>query len=148
MTELEILHRRLLWLACWTIHNANHLRPKTDGDVKVGGHQASSASMAAILTALYFHALRPEDRVAVKPHAAPVFHAIQYLMGNQTREKLENSGVTAARNPIPRAPRTLTTWISPPARSGWGRRCRSSPRWHRIIWRGMAARHRWAGWWR
>ncbi|MCB1390929.1 MAG: transketolase, partial [Rhodobacteraceae bacterium] len=90
MTELDILHRRLLWLACWTIHNANHLRPKGEGDVKVGGHQASSASMAAILTALYFHALRPEDRVAVKPHAAPVFHAIQYLMGNQTQEKLEN----------------------------------------------------------
>ncbi|WP_210057948.1 transketolase-like TK C-terminal-containing protein [Neorhizobium petrolearium] len=70
------------------IHNANHLREK--GEVKVGGHQASSASMASILTALYFHALRPEDRVAVKPHASPVFHAIQYLMGNQTREKLEN----------------------------------------------------------
>ena len=90
LTHLETLHRRLLWLACWTIHNANHLRPKDEGDVKVGGHQASSASMAAILTALYFHALRPEDRVAVKPHAAPVFHAIQYLMGNQTRDKLEN----------------------------------------------------------
>ncbi|WP_068299783.1 transketolase [Pararhodobacter sp. CCB-MM2] len=88
--QLDILHRRLLWLACWTVHNANHLRPKGEGDVKVGGHQASSASMAAILTALYFHALRPEDRVAVKPHASPVFHAIQYLMGNQTRAKLEN----------------------------------------------------------
>jgi pyruvate dehydrogenase E1 component len=58
--------------------------------VKVGGHQASSASLVSIMTALYFHALRPEDRVAVKPHASPVFHAIQYLMGNQTREKLEN----------------------------------------------------------
>ncbi|WP_184358202.1 transketolase [Rhizobium sp. BK602] len=70
------------------IHNANHLRPK--GEVKVGGHQASSASMASIMTALYFHVLRPEDRIAVKPHASPVFHAIQYLMGNQSREKLEN----------------------------------------------------------
>ncbi|MFT4185274.1 MAG: 1-deoxy-D-xylulose-5-phosphate synthase N-terminal domain-containing protein, partial [Rhizobium sp.] len=70
------------------IHNANHLRAK--GEVKVGGHQASSASMASIMTALYFHVLRPEDRVAVKPHASPVFHAIQYLMGNQTREKLQN----------------------------------------------------------
>lgn len=90
MIHLEILHRRLLWLSCWTIHNANHLRSKDEGDVKVGGHQASSASMAAIMTALYFHALRPEDRVAVKPHAGPVFHAIQYLMGNLPLEKLQN----------------------------------------------------------
>jgi pyruvate dehydrogenase E1 component len=71
------------------INHANHIRPKVDG-IKVGGHQASSASMVSILTALYFSALRPEDRVAVKPHASPVFHAMQYLMGNQTREKLEN----------------------------------------------------------
>lgn len=72
------------------IHNANHLRASTDMDVKVGGHQASSASMATIMTALYFHALRPEDRVAVKPHAAPVFHAIQYLAGAQPLAKLQN----------------------------------------------------------
>lgn len=84
LTEIE---RRVLWLASWTIHNANHIREA--GEVKVGGHQASSASMAAIMTALYFAALRPEDRVAVKPHASPIFHAIQYLAGNQTREKLE-----------------------------------------------------------
>ncbi|WP_082525336.1 transketolase [Mesorhizobium sp. Root102] len=70
------------------IHNANHLRESTDG-LKVGGHQASSASLATIMTALYFSVLRPEDRVAVKPHASPVFHAIQYLLGNQTRQKLE-----------------------------------------------------------
>jgi pyruvate dehydrogenase E1 component len=85
---LAEIERRLLWLASWTIHNANHIRP--GGEVKVGGHQASSASMATIMTALYFGALRPEDRVAVKPHASPIFHAIQYLAGNQTREKLEN----------------------------------------------------------
>ena len=88
--HLKTIEQRLLWLACWTIHNANHLRPKTEGDVKVGGHQASCASMVSIMTALYFHALRPEDRVAVKPHAAPVFHAMQYLMGRQSREKLAN----------------------------------------------------------
>ena len=88
-TQLAALARRILWLSHWTIHHANHVRPKADGEVKVGGHQASSASMVQIMTALYFHALRPEDRVAVKPHASPVFHAIQYLMGNQTREKLE-----------------------------------------------------------
>ncbi len=85
---LAELERRILWLASWTIHNANHIRPA--GEVKVGGHQASSASMATIMTALYFGVLRPEDRVAVKPHASPIFHAIQYLAGNQTREKLEN----------------------------------------------------------
>ncbi|WP_426959009.1 transketolase [Muricoccus radiodurans] len=86
---LSELERKVLWLATWTIHNANHLRPHSDG-LKVGGHQASSASMATIMTALYLAVLRPEDRVAVKPHASPVFHAIQYLLGRQTREKLEN----------------------------------------------------------
>ena len=85
---LKELERKILWLSAWTIHNANHLRAEDDA-VKVGGHQASSASMNAILTALYFAVLKPEDRVAVKPHASPVFHAIQYLMGLQTREKLE-----------------------------------------------------------
>lgn len=85
---LTALERKVLWLATWTIHNANHNRDNGDG-LKVGGHQASSASLATIMTALYFAALRPEDRVAVKPHASPVFHAIQYLLGNQTRDKLE-----------------------------------------------------------
>jgi pyruvate dehydrogenase E1 component len=85
---LRALERKVLWLASWTIHNANHLRETRDG-LKVGGHQASSASLASIMTALYFHVLRPEDRVAVKPHASPVFHAIQYLLGLQAREKLE-----------------------------------------------------------
>ena len=83
------LERKVLWLASWTIHNANHLRESVDG-LKVGGHQASSASLATIMTALYFRSLRPQDRVAVKPHASPNFHAIQYLLGKQTREKLEN----------------------------------------------------------
>ncbi|PIW27113.1 MAG: transketolase [Rhodospirillales bacterium CG15_BIG_FIL_POST_REV_8_21_14_020_66_15] len=88
LARLTDLQQRILWLSTWTIHNANHVRAK--GEVKVGGHQASCASSAALMTALYFHALRPQDRVAVKPHASPVFHAIQYLMGNQTRDKLEN----------------------------------------------------------
>ncbi|MDB5544127.1 MAG: Transketolase central region [Hyphomicrobiales bacterium] len=86
---LAALERKALWLSTWMIHNANHLRDHADG-LKVGGHQASSASLCAILTALYGAVLRPEDRVAVKPHASPVFHALQYLFGNQTREKLEN----------------------------------------------------------
>jgi pyruvate dehydrogenase E1 component len=85
---LRELEKKVLWLASWTIHNANHLRKNDDG-VKVGGHQASSASLATIMTALYFAVLRPQDRVAVKPHASPIFHAIQYLLGRQTRERLE-----------------------------------------------------------
>ncbi|MBR0775144.1 transketolase [Bradyrhizobium diazoefficiens] len=89
LDTLTALARKALWLSSWTIHHANHIRPNADG-LKVGGHQASSASLATIMSALYFHVLRPEDRVAVKPHASPVFHAIQYLFGRQTREKLEN----------------------------------------------------------
>jgi pyruvate dehydrogenase E1 component len=91
MTDTAILReleKKVLWLASWMIHNANHLRENPDG-LKVGGHQASCASLATIMTALYFDVLRPEDRVAVKPHAAPIFHAIQYLLGKQTRERLE-----------------------------------------------------------
>lgn len=87
--HLKTIEQRLLWLSHWMIHNANHIRPNNEG-IKVGGHQASSASMVSIMTALYFSALRPEDRIAVKPHASPIFHAIQYLMGNQTRENMEN----------------------------------------------------------
>src|SRR3546814_6325057 len=74
ITALEQLDKRLLWLSSWMIHNANHIRKKRDG-LKVGGHQASCASMTAIMAALYFHALRPQDKVAVKPHAGPVLHA-------------------------------------------------------------------------
>jgi pyruvate dehydrogenase E1 component len=88
IATLEALERRVLWLSTWMIHHANHVRPNVDG-VKVGGHQASSASLAAVMTALYFRVLRPEDRVAVKPHASPAFHAIQYLLGNQDRAQLE-----------------------------------------------------------
>ncbi|WP_105373357.1 transketolase [Neorhizobium huautlense] len=88
ISYLNEIERCVLWLAAWTIHHANHIR---EGDeVKVGGHQASSASLSTIMTALYYSVLRPQDRVAVKPHAAPIFHALQYLAGNQTREKLEN----------------------------------------------------------
>src|SRR5712675_1877433 len=86
---LSALARKVLWLSSWTIHHANHIRPNADG-LKVGGHQASSASLATIMSALYFSVLRPQDRVAVKPHASPVFHAIQYLFGHQSRDKLEN----------------------------------------------------------
>ena len=87
LATLKALEQKVLWLSTWMIHHANHVRPSRDG-LKVGGHQASSASVASLMTALYFNVLRPEDRVAVKPHASPVFHAIQYLLGRQSRDKL------------------------------------------------------------
>src|SRR5262249_373046 len=72
----------------WIIHHANHVRANPDG-LKVGGHQASSASVVTLLTALYFDVLRAEDRVAIKPHASPVFHAIQYLLRRHSRASLD-----------------------------------------------------------
>jgi len=86
LSMLDALERKVLWLSTWMIHHANHLRPHRDG-VKVGGHQASCASATTLMTALFFSALRSQDRVAVKPHASPVFHAIQYLLGNQSLAK-------------------------------------------------------------
>ena len=86
---LRALEQKALWLAVWTIHNANLVRPKCDG-LKVGGHPASCASLTTLMTALYFDVLRPDDRVAVKPHASPVFHAIQYLLGREKRRALED----------------------------------------------------------
>ncbi len=88
ISALQALDTRLLWLSSWMIHNANNIRPKRD-NLKVGGHQASCASMTAIMAVLYFHALRPQDKVAVKPHAGPVLHAIHYLIDEQSRERME-----------------------------------------------------------
>jgi pyruvate dehydrogenase E1 component len=88
LEALALIEERLRWLSAWTIHNANHLRESPDG-LKVGGHQASCASMTAIMAALYFHALGPTDKVAVKPHAGPVLHAVHYLLGSQSRDQLE-----------------------------------------------------------
>src|SRR5947208_12057180 len=84
---LKQLERKVLWLSTWMIHNANHIRPNRDG-LKVGGHQASCASVISIMTALYFEILKPQDRIAVKPHAGPVFHAINLLLGRQTPQKM------------------------------------------------------------
>jgi pyruvate dehydrogenase E1 component len=86
---LGAIEKKLLWLASWTIHNANHLRPSRD-KLKVGGHQASCASVATIMTALFFDVLRPGDRIAVKPHASPIMHAAHYLLGEQSREAMQN----------------------------------------------------------
>ncbi len=84
---LQRIERRVLWLSTYMIHYANHVRPNADG-LKVGGHQASSASVASIMTALYGMFLRPGDRIAVKPHASPVFHALQSLRGRLPEEAL------------------------------------------------------------
>ena len=88
MEHLRLLDERLLWLSSWTVHNANNIRPSRDG-LKVGGHQASCASMTTMMAALYFRILRKNDRVAVKPHASPVYHAAQYLLGRQSKDQLE-----------------------------------------------------------
>ncbi|MGF1607179.1 MAG: transketolase [Rhodothalassiaceae bacterium] len=85
---IAALDRRVHWLSAWMIHHANHVRENRDG-IKVGGHQASSASLATTLSSLYFGVLRPQDRVAVKPHASPALHAIEYLLGRQSRDQLE-----------------------------------------------------------
>ncbi|MFC5746556.1 transketolase-like TK C-terminal-containing protein [Actinomadura rugatobispora] len=88
---LRDIERRVLWLSTATIHHANRVRPNPSG-LKVGGHQASSASMVSIMTSLWFRHLKPEDRVSVKPHASPVLHAINYLLG-----ELDESYLTTLR---------------------------------------------------
>src|ERR1700758_4726447 len=88
LAALQALERKVLWLSTWMIHNANHLRPSRDG-LKVGGHQSSSASVVSVMTALYFHSLRPQDRSAVKPHASPVMHAIQCPLGQEEFGQLQ-----------------------------------------------------------
>jgi pyruvate dehydrogenase E1 component len=81
------VQQRVLWLAAAIVHHANRVRPNASG-VKVGGHQASSASMVSLMTALWFGVLEAPDRVSVKPHASPVLHAINYLLGRLDREYL------------------------------------------------------------
>ncbi|GAA2147171.1 pyruvate dehydrogenase [Nocardioides koreensis] len=78
---LREISQRVLWLSAAIVDAANRGRPNTSG-VKVGGHQSSSASMVDIMVALWFHELTSEDRVSVKPHASPVLHAINYLLGD------------------------------------------------------------------
>src|SRR5215203_3949632 len=78
--DLRQVEQRILWLATAMVHHANRIRPNATG-LKVGGHQAASASMVTLMTALWFRHLRREDRVSVKPHASPVLHAINYLLG-------------------------------------------------------------------
>jgi pyruvate dehydrogenase E1 component len=87
LAALAAVERRVHWLAMRIVDHANRERPKED-ELKVGGHQASSASMVSLLTALYFNDLRAADRVSVKPHASPVLHAIEYLLGRLDRSYL------------------------------------------------------------
>ena len=84
---LDEVQRRVLWLATNIVHVANKVRPNPSG-VKVGGHQASSASLVTIMTELFFEFMREGDRLSVKPHASPVLHAIHYLLGNLDRRYL------------------------------------------------------------
>ncbi|MBI3327903.1 MAG: pyruvate dehydrogenase, partial [Nitrospinae bacterium] len=84
---LQSIERRVLWLSTYMIHYANKIRENPDG-LKVGGHQASSSSVVSLATALYFRFLRPHDHVAFKPHASPVLHAMQYLLGRLPQEQL------------------------------------------------------------
>jgi pyruvate dehydrogenase E1 component len=87
LATLEAIERRLLWLSTLIVHHANNVRPNAE-KTKVGGHQASSASVVTILTALYFRFLRAGDRISIKPHASPAFHAAQYLLGRLDRRYL------------------------------------------------------------
>jgi pyruvate dehydrogenase E1 component len=87
LATLQAIEKRLLWISTMMIHYANNIRPSAEKS-KVGGHQASSASVSTIMTALYFHFLKAGDRVSIKPHASPIFHAAQYLLGRLDREYL------------------------------------------------------------
>ena len=92
MEALREVERRVLWLSTAIIHHANRVRPNPTG-LKVGGHQASCASMVSLMTSLWFRHLRPDDRVSVKPHASPVLHAVNYLLGG-----LDESYLTTLRS--------------------------------------------------
>ena len=138
VAQITDLDTRLRWLSAWTIHNANHLRESRNG-LKVGGHQASCASISTIMAALYFHALGPNDKIAVKPHAGPVLHAIHYLLGEQSRDQLERFRGPRRRAKLSepdqgRHPRRLLDRIGGPGRRGHrlrqprpGLSCRARP---------------------
>jgi pyruvate dehydrogenase E1 component len=89
LESLRQIEQRVLWLATRIIDVANH---RGDTEVKVGGHQASCASIVSIMTALWFGHIGGNDKVAVKPHASPVYHAIKYLTG-----ELDGSYLTTLR---------------------------------------------------
>lgn len=100
LTALDMIQRRVAWLATNMVHHANYVRPNPDGS-KVGGHQASSTSVSSILTALYFHVLQPGDRVSIKPQSSPAFHAVQYLLGQLPRDYLTSLRAFGGLQPYP-----------------------------------------------
>ena len=128
LQTLDEVQRRVLWLATSIIHHANKVR-RTPSGVKVGGHQASSASMVSIMTALYFEHLRGRDRVSVKPHASPVLHAINYLLGRLDRAYLTELRSFGGLQSYPSRERIRTRSISQPDRSGSAPLRRSGVRW-------------------
>ena len=99
-SALSEISQRVLWLATSIIDAANRGRENPDG-VKVGGHQASSASMVGIMTALWFSELTALDRVSVKPHASPVLHAINYLLGDLDESYLPQLRALGGLQPYP-----------------------------------------------
>ena len=130
------MERRVLWLATAIVHHANRVRESRSG-VKVGGHQASSASMVSLMTALWFAELRAEDRVSVKPHASPVLHAINYLLGRLGSRISSRCASSADCRATRAAPRTRIRWTTRPARSAsatapvWGAIARRYLEYHR-----------------
>ena len=85
---LSELQKKVLWLSILMVHHANHVRPNPD-NIKVGGHQTSSSSVVTILTSLFFDYMGPGDKISIKPHASPVLHAINFLLGNLDGEYLK-----------------------------------------------------------
>ena len=113
---LAEIERQVLWLSTAIVHHANRVRPNPGG-LKVGGHQASSASMVSIMTSLWFRHLRADDRVSVKPHASPVLHAINYLLGELDELYLPTLRASAACRATRAGSRTPTRWTTPPGPS-------------------------------
>src|SRR4051812_8367160 len=93
---LRAVEERVLWLATAIVDHANRVRPNASG-LKVGGHQASSASMVTIMTSLWLEQLTADDRVSVKPHASPVLHALEYLLGQLDGKYLTTLGELGGR---------------------------------------------------
>src|SRR3954466_9301771 len=116
LDTLEAIQQRVLWLAVRMVDHANRERGDAGG-IKVGGHQASSASMVSLMTALWFGHLGPDDRVSVKPHASPVLHAIQYLLGDLDRSYLTRLRAFGGLQAYPSRTKDPDRAASPP---GWG----------------------------
>ena len=134
---LDAVQRRVLWLATSIVHHANKVR-RTPSGVKVGGHQASSASIVSIMTVLYFAHLRGPDRVSVKPHASPVLHAINYLLGRLDVRYLPSCGRSAGCSRTHLGPRTRTRSTSRREASGSEPRRRCGARWRIATWPGTS----------